>query len=317
MDRTKLGRTGLDVSVLGLGCGGYSRLGTSTGAGDDNAIAIVRRATDLGINLFDTAEMYATETHVGKAIAGLPRDKVVLCTKTLAGSAEDPRDPRDLRRSVEQSLVNLGTDVIDVYLFHAVHAALYPHVVSNLLPEVLKFRDQGKIRFVGITEGFEFDPSHHLHQLSSRDTCWDIFLVGFNMLNTSARRTVFPHSRAHGTGILGMFAVRHAFVCQENLKPILRNLVEQGVVPAQEIDLDDPLGFVLDEAESLTEAAYRYCRHDPDVDAVLCGTGSIAHLEENVRSASKPPLSAECTTRLDRIFGAVDCETGKVPGKPW
>jgi L-galactose dehydrogenase len=310
-----LGRTGLQVSVLGLGGGGYSRLGTSQGQGDGNAVAVVRRALELGVNMIDTAESYGTEVSVGQAIKGLPRQSLVLCTKTGAGLIDDPRDPKDLSRSLEQSLHNLGTDYIDIYQLHGVQASEYPHVSNHLVPELLHLRSQGKIRFIGLTERFETDTAHAMLQLASRDACWDSLMVGFNLLNTSARRTVFPYSRKHSMGILNMFAVRYALVSQGNLRPVLKQLVRLGQVDADEVDLENPLGFLLDEAESLPEAAYRYCLHDPDLHVVLSGTGSIAHLEENIRAIEKGPLSPAAVDRLDRIFSRVDSESGKRPSK--
>jgi L-galactose dehydrogenase len=281
------------------------------GQGDDNAVAIVRRALELGINIIDTAEVYGTEANVGRAIKGISRQSIVLCTKTGAGSTEKPRDPKDIVESVDQSLRQLGTDYIDIYQLHGVRASVYPYVVEHIVPELLKIRAQGKIRFIGITESFETDTTHAMHQLSSRDACWDTLMVGFNILNTSARRTVFPSAHQHGTGILNMFAVRHALINQDNLRPVLKKLVDLGQVPEDEVDFNNPLGFLLDEAENLAEAAYRYCLHDPDIDVVLCGTGSIAHLEENIRSVEKGPLSREAVDRLNRIFEKVDSESGK------
>jgi L-galactose dehydrogenase len=311
-----LGRTGLQVSVLGLGGGGYSRLGTSQGRGDDNAIAVVLRALELGVNVIDTAESYDTEACVGQAIKDLPRESLVLCTKTGAGSIEQPRDPKDLSRSLEQSLRNLGTDYIDIYQLHGVQVEEYSHVVNHLAPELLRLRSQGKIRFIGLTERFETDTAHAMLQLASHDAFWDSLMVGFNLLNTSARRTVFPYSRPHGMGILNMFAVRHALINQENLRPVLRRLVGLGQVQADEVDLENPLGFLLNEAESLPEAAYRYCLHAPDLHVILSGTGSIAHLEENIRAIEKGPLSSTAVDRLDRIFSRVDSESGKRPSNP-
>ena len=82
MEYTTLGRTGLKVSVAGLGCGGSSRLGQSTGKSEAESVALVRRAVDLGVNFFDTAEAYGTETIVGLALRQLPRDSVVISTKS-------------------------------------------------------------------------------------------------------------------------------------------------------------------------------------------------------------------------------------------
>jgi L-galactose dehydrogenase len=308
-----LGRTGLQVSVLGLGGGGYSRLGTSQGGGNANAIAVVRRALELGVNVIDTAESYGTEVSVGQAIKGLPRQSLVLCTKTGAGSMDSPRDPKDLSHSLEKSLRNLGTDYIDIYQLHGVQVAEYSHVVNYLVPELFRLRSQGKIRFIGLTERFETDTTHAMLQLASHDACWDCLMVGFNLLNTSARRTVFPYSGWNGMGILNMFAVRHALISQENLRPVLKRLIELGQVQADEVDLENPLGFLLDEAESLPEAAYRFCLQEPDLHVVLSGTGSIEHFEENIRAIEKGSLSPAALNRLDRIFSKVDSESGKRP----
>ena len=315
MEYRILGRTNLKVSALGLGGGGYSRLGLSQGQSAGNAVAIIQRALELGVNIIDTAEAYGTEVSVGQAIKGLSRQNLVLCTKTGAGSVEQPRNPKDLSRSLEQSLRNLGTDYVDIYQLHGVQAEEYAHVVNYLVPELLRLRSQGKIRFIGITERFETDPAHAMLQLACRDNCWDCLMVGFNLLNTSARRNVFPASRQHRMGILNMFAVRHALRNLTNFGPVLNRLVELGQVPRDEIDFENPLGFLLEEADSLPEAAYRYCLHDPDLHVVLSGTGSMQHLQENFRSAEKGPLSQSTIAKLNKMFGKVDSESGKRPAK--
>ena len=93
MEYTTLGRTGLRVSVAGLGCGGPSRLGMRNDPQTaSNAIALVKLAMDLGVNFIDTAQTYGTEPIVGKAIAGVPRDRLVISTKKTL-PAEDHPDP--------------------------------------------------------------------------------------------------------------------------------------------------------------------------------------------------------------------------------
>src|SRR5450755_3272725 len=81
MQYTTLGRTNLKVSVAGLGCGGFSKLGLGTGQSADHAVGIIRQALDLGVTLLDTAAVYGTEDVVGAALRGVPRDSVVVCTK--------------------------------------------------------------------------------------------------------------------------------------------------------------------------------------------------------------------------------------------
>src|SRR5215468_11598512 len=103
MEYTILGWSGLKVSIAGLGCGGASRLGQAAGKSEQESIAIVRLALDLGINLFDTAEAYGTETIVGKALAGVPRDQVIISTKKQPPSSSHPDPVGELTRGLEQS----------------------------------------------------------------------------------------------------------------------------------------------------------------------------------------------------------------------
>src|SRR5688572_9368809 len=82
MQYTILGKTGLKVSVAGLGCGGNSRIGQGAGLSEAQSVALVREALDLGVNLIDTASIYGTEGIVGKAIKGRARESVVISTKS-------------------------------------------------------------------------------------------------------------------------------------------------------------------------------------------------------------------------------------------
>src|SRR5262245_9542396 len=95
MHYTTLGKTGLKVSVAGLGCGGNSRVGLGTGASEAQSVALVREALDLGVNFLDTAAAYETEGVVGKAIKARPRDSVVISTKSHV-RPRGARQPRQL-----------------------------------------------------------------------------------------------------------------------------------------------------------------------------------------------------------------------------
>src|SRR6187551_3374684 len=118
MEYTTLGRTGLKVSVAGLGTGGFSRLGLGTGKDENHAIGIIRGALDLGVNLFDTAAAYGTEPVLGKALRGVPREQIVICTKAPFGVSNPNSLPERAVASLERSLKELGTDYIDVYQLH-------------------------------------------------------------------------------------------------------------------------------------------------------------------------------------------------------
>ncbi len=177
MQYTTLGRTGLKVSVAGLGCGGHSRLGQRTGKTEQESIGVVRQALDLGINLIDTAEAYKTEKIVGKAIQGIRRDQIVISTKKLCPSLDSKNPSGELRRGVEQSLKRLQTDYVDVFYLHGVRPKQYQYARDTLAPVLLQLREEGKIRFIGVTEAFIPDPQHAMLKLALEDDCWDVMMV--------------------------------------------------------------------------------------------------------------------------------------------
>jgi len=313
MEYTTLGRTGLKVSVAGLGCGGPSRLGLRNDSeSENNAVALVKQAIDLGINFIDTAQAYGTETVVGKAIEGIPRDRLLLSTKKTLPARDHADSAGEVKKGLEQSLKMLGTDYVDVYHLHGVEPKDYDFAKNRLMPAMLQLREQGKIRFIGVTEGFVPDPSHQMLQQSLKDDVWDVVMVGFSLLNPSARKTVFPLTAEKGVGVLDMFAVRRVLSQPERLKGIISDLLEKGAIQRGAVNADDPLGFVLRDggAATLPEAAYRFCRHEANVNVVLTGTGNPAHLKSNVESILKPALPKAVLQKLEEIFGNIDYLTG-------
>ena len=162
MEYTTLGRTGLRVSVAGLGCGGFSRLGLGTGKSEADAIGIIRAALDLGVNLFDTAAAYGTEKVLGKALRGVPREQVVICTKAPFGVSNPDATPEKAVASLDRSLQELGTDYIDVYQLHGVAPRGYAHALEVIAPALLREKEKGKFRHLGITETAPGDPTHEM-----------------------------------------------------------------------------------------------------------------------------------------------------------
>ncbi len=305
-----LGRTGLRVSVAGLGCGGHSRLGQSTGATRDESVAIVRRALDLGVTFIDTARAYGTEEIVGEGVAGR-RDEVTISSKAHPLDSDGPLRAAGLVESVEKSLGRLRTDCIDVFHLHGVTTELYDHCVAELVPAMVRLRDQGKIRFVAISERFGSDPGHAMLQRAVEDDCWDVMMVGFNLFNPSARHRVFPTTIEKEVGILVMFAVRRALSRGDELRRVVSDLIDEGHLDSQLIDRDDPLGFLVHGgASSVVEAAYRFTRYEPGTHVVLTGTGNPAHLEENIASINLGPLPPADLERLGALFGHLDHLSG-------
>lgn len=304
MEYTTLGRTGLKASVAGLGCGGFSRLGLGTGGSADDAVGLIRLALDLGVNVLDTAAVYGTEDVVGKAVRGVPRDSVVICTK----ASRDRGDPRfyvdKILASLDGSCRRLGVDYVDVFQLHAVPPAQYEFVRNEIAPALLRAKEQGKFRFLGITETSPNDTNHDMLHRAVPDDIWDTAMFAFHMMHQPARERVFPLTHAHGVGTLMMFAVRQIFARPAQLAATVKELAAEGKVPAWLAESDDPLGFLVrpDGAGSVIDAAYRYVRHEPGVDVVLFGTGDAAHLRSNVASILKPPLPDADRARLAELF---------------
>ncbi|MBY9021056.1 MAG: aldo/keto reductase [Candidatus Lokiarchaeota archaeon] len=310
MEYTTLGRTGLKVSVMGLGCGGPSRIGQATGNSEEESIAIVKYGLNSGINFIDTAEVYQTEKIVGKAIEGFNRKDIVLSTKK---STWGTMKPSDVKKSFERSLKNLKTDYIDIYHLHGVILQDYDHLYSEVVPILLELRDQGKIRFLGITERFNPDPHHSMLQRALQDDIWDVMMVGFNILNQSARERVFSSTIEKKIGILIMFAVRLALSRPKRLKECIEELIQNKQINPSVIDKEDPLGFLIHEhgAESVVDAAYRFCLYEPGTHVILSGTGSLDHLKENIKIMQKPPLPKKDVIKLTEIFKKVDSISGQ------
>lgn len=304
MQYTTLGRTGLKVSVAGLGCGGFSKLGLGTGQSAGHAVGIIRQALDLGVNLIDTAAVYGTEDVVGTALKDVPRDSVVVCTKASKPAGDKTFTVDKIIASLEGSLTRLGLDYVDVFQLHAVPPAAYDHVRDVIAPALLKERSKGKFRYLGITETAPNDPEQHMLNRAMRDDMWDTAMVAFNLMDQVARTQVFPHTLANRIGTLMMFAVRSIFARPAQLVAAVRELAAAGQVPGWLAETDDPLGFLVRPhgADSVTDAAYRYVRHEPGVDVVLFGTGDAAHLRANVASILKPPLPAADRAKLQDLF---------------
>lgn len=312
MEQVTLGRTGLRVGVMGLGAGGHSRLGKNTGKTEAESIAVVRRALELGANLIDTAEVYGTEEIVGKALADVPRDSYVLSTKKGARDGDRLISADEYRTGVDAGLQRLGHDYVDILHVHGVLPHDYEHVRNEIIPVLLELRDAGKVRWLGITENFGSDPTHKSLTTALQDKVWDVMMIGFNLLNQSARESLLPETQAQNVGTLCMFAVRRALSQPDALKELIAQLIANGEIDLTGYNPDAPLDFLTAPgvATSLTEAAYRYCRYEPGMDVVLSGTGSINHLEDNARALQMPPLPQDALDRVNKLFAGVDSVSG-------
>lgn len=282
----------------------------ATGGSAAQAADVVRAALDLGIDFIDTARAYGTESAVGAALKGV-RDRVVVSSKAMVATGAGLIGAADLAASLEHSLTRLATDYIDIFHLHGVTAAQYPHCRDVLAPELQRQRAAGKIRYLGITERFSDDTAHEMLQQALPDNLFDVVMVGFNLLNPSARKTVFPHTIARDVGTLIMFAVRRALHDDASAAAAVAGLLARGGIAATDVAVDGLTGLLRrGGVGSVVEAAYRFCRHEPGAHVVLTGTGSIDHLAHNVAAILAPPLPADVAAGLRQMFGSVDSVSG-------
>ncbi|MFJ3004019.1 aldo/keto reductase [Serratia liquefaciens] len=182
MQQRKLGPTGPLVSALGLGCMGMSDF-YSTAHDEQEAIATLHRALELGVTLLDTADMYGPHTNeqlIGKAIKG-KRQQVFLATKF--GIVRDPANPAErgvssrpeyIRRSVEGSLERLGVEVIDLYYQHRVDPEVPIEEVVGTMADLIS---EGKIRYIGLSEASvaTLERAHKVHPITALQTEYSLW----------------------------------------------------------------------------------------------------------------------------------------------
>jgi L-galactose dehydrogenase len=300
MEFVALGKSGLISSVIGLGGGSSGRFGLTKGGTRADAIRLIRSAVDQGITFFDGAGIAGgVDALLAEGLAGRRQD-VLLSTKVHLGPDPIPFANKrfgnqvsswiarhgglvcsaaTLRKRVERTLKTLRTDRVDVLHLHAVSPKQYPLAAGRLVPELVKMREEGKIRAIGVTEAFVRDPRHTMLRSAVGNADFDVVMVGFNIRNPSAAEFVIPQANAAGMGVIGMFAVRGLLDRADELKPVLD---EAGI-------------------GSLSELAYRYCRHQAGMHVVLTGTGSPMHLKQNVAAVLGPPLPLWVLERLRAV----------------
>ncbi|KPA82704.1 putative aldehyde reductase putativeoxidoreductase [Leptomonas pyrrhocoris] len=155
--RRELGKSGLFVSQIGLGCMGMSfGIGSPEARDDKRSIEVIREAFRLGINFFDTAQVYGphkNEELLGEAISTLPRDQLVIATKcgiyTRDGKSVADSRPEILRDAIEGSLKRLRTSYVDLYYIHRIDPTI---PIEDVARTMLQFKKEGKIRHWGVSE---------------------------------------------------------------------------------------------------------------------------------------------------------------------
>lgn len=305
MERRRLGRTGQEVSVLGLGGLFVSKVG---GKPREEARLVVRRALELGINYIDTAPSYAdSEEVLGEALEGVTQPYIL---STKLGQRPQPFNAKDkdaLRRSVEESLRLLKRDAIDILMIHEPDRPGqndwwedipgYHGPVNDLLDEL---KEEGIVRFTGLggTTAYEIVPI----MATGR---YDVILTAFNysLLWREAAIAVLPEAKRQGMGILIGSPLQQGALARRYDDEV--NHGAWWLSPPRRAQFKALYAF-LDEIDmSIAELGMRFVISNPDISAVLSGSRSVEEVEANVRAVEKGPLPSEVLAQLDEIAAMV------------
>ena len=295
MEYRVLGKTGIGVSCIGLGCWPMAGGANWSGIDDDESVATIQHAESLGINLLDTANGYGaghSERIIGRALRGR-RERYVIATK-VAPRSDDPDEPiqQFIARNCEGSLERLQTEYIDVYQLHGEpDEADMPQIVEALTRLV----EEGKIRCFGIST-YETEVMRSLMSLGDLAMAQ----IGYSIVNP-----------------VGKAGLR--FAAEENLGTLIRVPLAQGALTGKYFDslsrldtqdrrherFDNPrihsalrklseLSFLVGGGKrTMVQAALRFVLDTPGVTSVIPGAKNRAQLEENAGADCVPPLSAD------------------------
>jgi L-galactose dehydrogenase/L-glyceraldehyde 3-phosphate reductase len=323
MQMRVFGRTGMQVSVLGFGCGAVGGLMVRGDPADQERT--VARAIDAGVNYFDTAVQYGngeSEKNLGRILQNLKPADVVVGTKVRVPPGEYGRITDEVTKSLESSLARLHLDRVDIFHLHnpiteqgGGTTLSVRQVLEEVVPAFERLRQQGKIRFLGMTAVGDTAALHSLLDAAAFDSAQ----VVYNMLNPSAAadlpanypaqdyRRLFDHTTAAGVGVVGIRVLAGgALSGSADRHPIASPAPEPiGSAMSYDADIDRarrllPLvreGF----AASLTEAATRFAISHPAMGMILVGMATPRQFEDALGAAEKGPLSQAALDRLSEL----------------
>ncbi len=310
MDYRKLGSTGLKVSIVGLGCNNFGRRCDEKQTAD-----VVKTAVEVGINFFDTADMYGggfSEEFLGKAIAGMDRSQLVIATKFAnpmgEGVLNRGASRRYIMKAVEDSLRRLNTDYIDLYQQHVPDADTPIEETLRALDDLIS---SGKVRYIGHSNfsGWQIAEAEFTaaaNGLNKFVTAQNLY----NLLDRRLEREVVPACEQYGIGILPYFPLASG---------MLTGKYQRGVAPARGtrlaamgdsasaamsdavFDKVEKLGaFAEQQGHSLLTLATSWLASKPYISSVISGATSPEQVKSNAASAAWQ-LTADEMAEVDQI----------------
>jgi aryl-alcohol dehydrogenase-like predicted oxidoreductase len=320
MQMRDFGRTGMKVSALGFGCGAVGGIMVRGDPADQERL--VARAIATGVNYFDTAVQYGdgeSERNLGRILQNVKPADVTVGTKVRLPPSEFDRIAETIATSLEGSLMRLGLDRVDIFHLHnpiteagGGSALSVQQVLGEVVPAFQRLRQQGKIRFLGISA---VGDTAALHQVVDAGA-FDSAQIVYNMLNPSAGEPLppsypaqdyerlFDRTRAAGVGVVGIRVLAGgALSGSAERHPIASPAPEPiGSAMSYDADLDRArrLMPLVDEgyAGSLTEAATRFALSHPAMGTILVGMATPQQFEDALAAVEKGPLPKAALDRL-------------------
>ena len=327
MQTRAFGRTGMQFSVLGFGCGAVGGLMVRGDARDQERA--VARAIEVGVNYFDTAVQYGngeSEKNLGRVLQRLKPPNVVVGTKVRLPSADFGRIAEAITKSLESSLARLRLDRVDIFHLHNAitesgggEALSVRQVLGEVVPAFERLRQQGKTRFLGLTAVGE---TMALHQVVDA-RAFDSAQVVYNMLNPSAAvglprnypaqdyGRLFDHTRAAGVGVVGIRVLAGGALSGSAARHPIASPPPEPIGSAMNYDADVArarrLMPLIEEgfAASLTEAATRFALSHPAMGVILVGMATPQQFEDALAAAQKgglPPAAFDRLSALQQAF---------------
>ncbi len=306
MEKRRLGRSDVEVSAIALGCWA---MGGGPGWGDlDESvyIATVHKALDVGINFFDTAEMYGngrSEQVLGKALLGR-RDRAIIGSKVIPAHTA----PATLRAHCEASLRRLRTDYIDVYM---IHWPVRDRPIEEVLATMQDLKNEGKIRSIGVSNfGVQ-----QLSEALATGVQIDVNQLNYSLLSRAIEFEILPLCRQHQVGVTAYMPLMQGLLAgiyrTPDQVPPFRARTRHFSSERPEARHDEPgaeeetfaaLDAIREIADELgvtmAELALAWVISRPGVVSAISGARKPEHVERNIGAASLN-LTAEVISRLD------------------
>ncbi len=281
MQTRPLGGTGVDVPVLSFGT---APLGGLFGPLDEaDAVRLVHEAIDCGLTFIDTSPYYGTaEARLGRALKDR-RDDVLLGTKAgRYGYDEFDFSPRRIRDSVEESLRLLGTDHLDILQLHDIEFVSLDGVLSESLAELIRLRDEGKCRFIGMT-GYPLATMRRVVSESGLDVV--LTYAHGTLLDDSLTEHLAPLARDRGVGLINAAAVALGLLTPAGAG---NTAGAHPATRAQRAAADAMRARCAEAGADLAFLANQYSIQRTDCATTVIGTRSSTHLRSAVEAATAP-----------------------------